>query len=279
MKPLNRPWHVALSLALSAGVLSAVAADEDQLFVAASDGAKVPVGTSGQGCRLGMAAIQQRLRPGFATTASGQQALFVIPALAVADPKSSGTASGATSRLVVVDRRCKISHSLTDYYVAPPAYLYAVMAEAMNSGFLDVQGSDGKWGSWNLRTDRWDPLPCCGAPAHSAILLAATQRDRDAVKVATASSPLAKIWELTRPLVLIYMAVAGICLIIAASLGHRGSALVGQGLVVIPLRSVWLVIAIAIAANVYAIAGLLGSGALTGVASATISSATRSWRK
>ena len=271
-------WASALlAAAFLVATTCAMAADGDSLFAAATDGAKVAIGTPGHGCRLGDKEIRRRLGLGDGS-ANYQSSLAVLPALAVADPKDPTNTSDATSRLVVVDLRCKISQSLTNYYVAPPAQLYPLMAEAVRSGYLDAQASDGKWGSWNLRTDRWDPPPCCAAPAHSAIL-AAAQRAKATAEYASSVSQGTKVWELIRPIVLAYAFVAGICMMVAASFGHRGAALAGHGLVVMPLKAVWLAIVLVIAANLYALAGLLGSGGLTAVASGTVSSATRAWRK
>ena len=250
----------------------------DVLFATATDGAKVAIGSPGKGCRLGDSGVQQRLGLAQGATASSQVAATVVPALAVADPKSVTNESNAVSRLVVVDLNCKISQSLTNYYAAPPAYLFAFMAQAIGSGYLDVQDKDGKWGSWNLRTDRWDLAPCCAAPAHTTVL-ARGKPYQVLAEYPSSENALVKIWRLLRPLVLAYAAVAVVCLIVAASLEHRGAALVGQDLVVMPLRAVWLVIVLVIAANIYAVAGLLGSGALVAVASGTICSATRAWRK
>lgn len=93
------------------------------------------------------------------------------------------------------------------------------------------------------------------------------------------AAPLMKIWQLLRPIALANAYEAGTFMWVATSTGHRGAALAGHGLVVMPMKAVWLVIALVIAANLYALAGLLGSGALLGVASGTVSSATRTWRK
>lgn len=279
MDILKRAWASASwAAALALAATPAIAADSDALFAAATDGAKVAIGSPGHGCRLGDVGVGRRLGLVVGPAASERPALVVLPALAVGDPKDPNNKSDATSRLVVVDLHCKISQSLANYYVAPPARLYPLMTEAMSSGYLDTQAPDGKWGSWNLRTNRWDPWPCCDAPAHSA-LLAGIQRDLAKAGYAASGPPWEKIWGLIRPIVLGYAVVAGGCTVIAASFGHRGAALAGRGLVVMPLRAVWLAIVLAIAANLYALAGLLGSGALTGLASGTINSATRAWRK
>ena len=272
-------WASAsLAAALLVATTCATAADSDSLFAAATEGSKVAIGTPGHGCRLGNKEIRRRLGLDDGSAANYQPSLAVLPALAVADPKDPTNTSDATSRLVVVDLGCKISQSLKNYYAAPPAQLYPLMAEAVRAGYLDAQGPDGKWGSWNLRTDRWDPPPCCAAPAHSAIL-AAELLAKATAEYASSVSQWTKIWELLRPIVLAYAVVAGICMMVAASFGHRGAALVGHGLVVMPLKAVWLAIVLVVAANLYALAGLLGSGGLTAIASGTVSSATRAWRK
>ncbi len=87
-----------------------------------------------------------------------------------------------------------------------------------------------------------------------------------------------KIWQLLRP-ALAYAYEAGTFMWVATSTAHRGAALAGHGLVGMPMKAVWLVITLVIAANLYALARRLGSGALLGVARGTVSSATCTWRK
>jgi hypothetical protein len=91
--------------------------------------------------------------------------------------------------------------------------------------------------------------------------------------------PWGKLWELFGPIVLSYSVVAGVCVVVAATRGHRGFELAGHGLVLLPMKAVWFGIVLAFVVNVYAIAGLLGSGALSAVASGTLSSASRALRK
>ena len=70
-----------------------------------------------------------------------------------------------------------------------------------------------------------------------------------------------------------------VCFLVALRRGIRGGALVGEALIVLPLKAVWLVAVVVVMANLYALAGLLRSGALGALAVATYSSATRAWRR
>jgi hypothetical protein len=182
---------------------------------------------------------------------------------------ANGTRCANAHRLVVVDMRCQVVEVLKDSFTAPRDGLFGTLVSATRAGHLDIQADDGQWGGWNLRTNRWDPQICCDQPPHR--LWAASLPNG-----AFTASPLG---QLLRPVVLGYSTMVAFFALMAFRVGHRGAGILGQAAVVMPLKAVWLVIVLTIAVNLIVVAGLVRSGALASVASGTIDSATRAWRR
>ena len=257
---------------------AATAAPDGTLLAVTTDGKPLAIKSAGSSCALGGNDVRRRLGLGVANpSARAPGTITVIPAFAVPKLVSSGNTPANSSRLVVVDMACHESATLSTYETRPPESWYPTLSEAVKLGYMDVREQDGKWGSWNLRTNQWDPAPCCAMPAHS-LIRARWQRNYDGQN-ATAAPSWPYVWEIMRPVAWVYGAVALVCVLIAIGVGHRGAAVVGQGLVVMPLRAVWLAVVIVFAANVYALAGMLRSGALGAIASGTVYNATKAWRR
>lgn len=263
---------------LLASTLSTSATPAETLLTATTEGKQLQVKRSGGNCELVKKGVRRRIGLNVTGPTTGDYGTInVVPAFSVQESASSGGVKVESSRLVVVDLTCKVSTVFATYKTAPHESWYPRLSEAVKLGYMDVREEDGKWGSWNLRTNHWDPTPCCSMPAHS-LIGASWQRWHDRENAAT-SPTWPHVWSIVRPVVWVYAAVAFVCVLIAIGIGHRGAAIVGHGLVVMPLKAVWLAIVLVVAANVYALAGMLRSGALGTVAGRTIYSATRAWRR
>ncbi|MEP7295225.1 MAG: hypothetical protein ABI702_03490 [Burkholderiales bacterium] len=259
-------WFTTLLLA---SVLTMVpgacwSSPRETLFAGAQNATKVVIAAPNGACQLSTASLRRLVGLAELPVLNDLAVRAGIVALAIPDPRDPATAAAPTSRLVVVDMQCKIVQVLKNYYVAPPANLLNEVLGATYAGYLDTSDEGGKWGSWNLRTNKWDPIPCCDRPPHFAPPL----------KGSLGSEIGVFGWSL-----LGYAVVAVACLLIAVSQGSRGVQIVWKGLVALPIKVAWLGIVLVVAANVYAIAGLLRSGSLGALAGGVLHSATRALRR
>lgn len=273
LKSLLLLWLLVPIAVLAAGSV-------DILVAATAEGKPITVKAAGGSCTLSSKDVQRRMGLSSAGSTARHEVVpdSLVPAYAVSPSRPEFPLGAVNSRLVIVDLACRENAGLRKYPGEIAANWYPLLAEATKLGYMDVRSEgDGKWGSWNLRTNKWDPEPCCASPQHS-LIGAAWQRTYDRQHVPPASLwPV--VWNLIQPAVWVYAATVLVCFFVALGVGHRGWSLAGYALIVLPLQSVWLVALLVVVANLYALAGMVRSGGLAGFAAVTYSSATRAWRK
>lgn len=260
-----------MCLSLLIASVSARAEPDGRLVAATTDGKRIVIRDGGGNCMLANKDTRRRMGLLGATTsaaAGAVPAFFIVPSSAPHHPKGA-----VESRLVVVDLICRQTQTLRTFLGEPGVPWYGALAEAARMGYLDIRQDDGRWGSWNLRMNKWDPPPCCASPAHS-LIQAEWQR-----RYSGPLAPAPGIWNSIQPAVWIYLAVVSVCFLIAIGQGYRGWMILPQALVVMPLKGIWLLIVLVVVANLYALAGMLGSGGISSVARGAYTSATRALRR
>ena len=226
---------------------------ENQVAVATVDGQRLVVQQGSGPCALGSKEVQHKVGLDRSSNAG-------VPAL-----ESYAQEGRLLSRIVILDLACNRTQTFREYGILVNGWV-PKLAEAMQLGYLDLSDlrrgiGDPNWGSWNLRTNTWDPAPCCSTPAHSIIQI----KEQQMLQAAIPPTVLGSIWMLVRtPVVMwVYAAIVTVCGLMAFVRGRRGVSLVVHGAIVLPMKALFIALALACVASIAALASLLQSGGMS----------------